>query len=311
MSAERNTVLILGYGEMGHAMEHLLEPRHEMLIWQRRPRNDPAAIDLDHAAQRAEFVLFCIPAPPHHDLCIRLLPTLSRDAVCISIAKGVDNDGRTAFQVFDETLGDKCRHGVLYGPMISEEMRADKPSFAQFGTPDNKTFKRVARLFEATPLYLEHSTDLTGISWSAVLKNVYAIAFGIADELDCGDNLRGFLTVDATREIESIVTLLGGRTSAPYHLAGLGDLVTTATSEGSHHHQLGRRLARGQFDVIEGEGAHTLHTLQRQQLFDSGRFPLYRFIETCIRDPSDVPRRLQRYLDDRYAHERQDLVTSG
>lgn len=85
-------------------------------------------------------------------------------------------------------------------------------------------------LFAGTPLYLEHSTDIEGLSWSAVLKNVYAILFGVADELGLGDNMRGYLAVACAAELGQIVSHLGGSAKTALRLTGLGDLVTTATS---------------------------------------------------------------------------------
>jgi glycerol-3-phosphate dehydrogenase (NAD(P)+) len=142
--------------------------------------------------------------------------------------------------------------------MISEEIRADRYAFAELGCADVSVFHRVRDLFQDTRLCIRHSTDIAGISWSVILKNVYAIAFGMADELQLGDNMRGFLAVTALHELISIVGQMGGKPAAPLHLAGLGDLITTATSPGSHHHELGRRLARGETGGINGEGIHTL-----------------------------------------------------
>ncbi len=90
-----------------------------------------------------------------------------------------------------------------------------------------------------------------------MLKNVYAILFGVADGLELGDNMRGYLATAAMHELERIVAGLGGSAGAAHRLAGLGDLITTATSKGSHHHELGRRLARG--DTGERSGRRRAH----------------------------------------------------
>ena len=94
---------------------------------------------------------------------------------------------------------------LLYGPMISEEIRADRYAFAELGCADISTYHRVRDLYQGTRLHIRHSNDIAGISWSVILKNVYAIAFGIADELQLGDNMRGFLTVTALAELGAIV----------------------------------------------------------------------------------------------------------
>ena len=65
--------------------------------------------------------------------------------------------------------------------------------------------------------------------------------------------MRGYLAVAALRELDQIVCKMGGQAGSPYHLAGLGDLITTATSEDSHHHELGRMLAREEVKGIKGD----------------------------------------------------------
>jgi glycerol-3-phosphate dehydrogenase (NAD(P)+) len=181
--------------------------------------------------------------------------------------------------------------------MISEEIRAGRPGFAQVGTGDPEIFRNIARLFSHSRLYLEHSQDIDGLAWSVILKNVYAIAFGIADELRLGDNTRGFLAVSALREMEAIVQRLDGQPASCRGLAGLGDLITTATSSGSHHHQLGRRLVRGQTQDISGEGIHTLNTIARHAPFDAGAYPLLQLVARLIREPEPAGDRFLAYLD--------------
>lgn len=311
-------VLILGYGEMGHALQHLLNARHDLIVWEHAPRNGSVSVDPQSLVTHCDFVLFCLPAQPHFDLLTRLLPALSRRTLCLSIAKGLDERGRTPAEVFGQVLGTNIPHAVLYGPMISEEMRAGKPGFAQLAASDDEALHKTIDLFLQSDLHIEASTDLIGISWSAILKNVYAILFGVADELKLGDNMRGHLAVAALREISTIVTQAGGQAVTPYQLAGLGDLITTATSSGSRHHELGRLLVRGQRDAIRGEGIHTLQILRSRALVAIDRHPLLNLIETCVHDTGNIRRHMQNYLhqleraapadDSRVATERTKLL---
>jgi glycerol-3-phosphate dehydrogenase (NAD(P)+) len=289
-------VLILGHGEMGHAMEYLLHRRHRLTVWERHPKPGTPPVALDTAAEQ-DFILFCLPANPHFELASRLRPHLRRDGICLSVAKGLDEQGRTAAQALSEGLESAGAFGVLYGPMISEEIRDGRPAFAQAGTTRADTYARVRELFSGTTLYLEHSTDIEGISWSAVLKNVYAILFGVADEMRLGDNTRGFLAMACVDELERIVAGLGGMPDTPRRLAGLGDLVTTATSAGSHHHEVGRRLARGQAETLTGEGVHTLKMVHAHRLFDSHHYPLFDLIGRLLADPISAQAQMQNFLN--------------
>ncbi|MFQ5642606.1 MAG: hypothetical protein ACE5FQ_02790 [Thiogranum sp.] len=289
-------VLVLGYGEMGHAMEVLLGGRAQLDIWEKYPADNFHPVVLEDAAPGADLVLFCLPVNPHREVVTRLLPLLRADAICVSIAKGLDEKGQTAAQVFADVLGVDHSCALLYGPMISEEIRAGRYGFAQLGCRDDATYRIVADLFAGTRLLVERSSDITGISWSVILKNVYAMAFGMADELQMGDNVRGYLAVASIRELDRIVRRMGGAAGSPWHLAGLGDLVTTATSKDSHHHELGRMLARGDVEGIEGEGVHTLKMVRRHGLFREADYPLFDMIRSVVSRPGDVESRLDAFL---------------
>jgi glycerol-3-phosphate dehydrogenase (NAD(P)+) len=290
-------VLIVGYGEMGHAMEHLLKGKHRLAIHDARPMQGIPSIDVEQEAARADFLVLCVPSSPHHDLLARLAPCLQSHCICLSIAKGLDDKGLTPAQIYEQLLDGRQPYCLLYGPMISEEILADRYAFAELGCSDISIYHRVKELFQGTRLYISHSGDIAGISWSVVLKNVYAIAFGIADELWFGDNMRGFLTVTALAELGAIVAQMGGKPAAPLHLAGLGDLITTATSAGSHHHELGRKLARGETENINGEGIHTLAMVRKYRLFDSAPYRLYGLIDAAVQDPRDVAQRFRDYIE--------------
>jgi glycerol-3-phosphate dehydrogenase (NAD(P)+) len=290
-------VLIVGYGEMGHAMRHMLAGNHRLAIHDARPVAGLPSVDVEQEAALADFVLLCVPASPHHDLLARLAPRLQSHCICLSIAKGLDDKGRTPAQIYAQLLDGRQPYCLLYGPMISEEIIADRYAFAELGCADISTYRRVKELYQGTGLHISHSTDIAGISWSVILKNVYAIAFGIADELRLGDNMRGFLTVTALAELGAIVEQLGGRPDAALHLAGLGDLITTATSAGSHHHELGRRLARGETANISGEGIHTLAMVRKHRLFDSAPYRLYGLIDEAVQDPLDVAQKFRGYIE--------------
>ena len=180
--------------------------------------------------------------------------------------------------------------------MISEEICAGRYAFAELGCSDVVIFHSVRNLYRDTRLCIRHSSDITGISWSVILKNIYAIAFGIADGLQLGDNMRGFLAVTALHELMSIVKQMGGHPAAPLHLAGLGDLITTATSAGSHPHKLGCKLARGDAAAISGEGIHTLAMVEKYQLFDAATYPLYSLVHDAVREPVNVAQKFRDYL---------------
>jgi len=293
-------VLILGHGEMGQAMEFLLKDHHSLAIWEKFPHIDHSYTSLDEGIPRADIVLFCLPVNPHREVMQHIAPLLKKTCLCVSIAKGLDETGKTAAQIFAEHLPAGQPYALLYGPMISEEIRDGRPAFGQLGCRDVASFHVMQNCFRSTKLYIDHTFDITGISWSVILKNVYAMAFGMADELKLGDNVRGYLAAAALQELNQIVLDMGGQAGTPYHLAGLGDLITTATSESSHHHELGRRLAREETNDIAGEGPHTLAMITRHQLFDTRKYPLFQFIHAMMLNPSHIRLKFHSHLEQRY-----------
>lgn len=293
-------VLILGYGEMGHAMEYLLRNKQQLDIWDKYPQDNFKSASLEDVALQADIVLFCLPVNPHREVAEKIAPLLKESCLCISIAKGLDEAGQTAAQIFLDVFTSN-HYALLYGPMISEEIRAGRYSFAQLGCTDSESFNTVRELYKGTNLYIEHSSDVIGISWSVILKNVYAMIFGMADELQLGDNMRGYLAFAALRELDDIVHKMGGQEGSPYHLAGLGDLITTATCEDSHHHELGKMLAREETQNIKGEGVHTLEMVTKYQLFDTQDYPLFLLIQGIVKNPQNVADRIREHLEQFYS----------
>jgi len=297
---EQFRVLILGHGEMGRAMEYLLSERQQVDIWDKYPQDDLQSVQLEEAAPLADIVLFCLPVNPHREIAEYIAPLLKPGCLCLSIAKGLDEAGQTAAQIFADSLASQQLYALLYGPMISEEIRAGRYAFAQLGCANIDSYQIIRELYQETRLYIEYTADITGISWSVILKNVYAMVFGMADELQLGDNMRGYLAVAALRELDQIVLSMGGQAGSPYHLAGLGDLITTATSEDSHHHELGRKLARGETQGIEGEGVHTLAMVSQHKLLREADYPLFYLIHDIVTAPHDVQQRINAYLKQIY-----------
>lgn len=298
MQENKFRVLILGHGEMGQAMEFLLAPHHTLRIWQRHPPAGEAPVNLEAVVPESDVILFCLPATAHAAVAAQIAPPLRGATLCLTIAKGLDEHGRLPATVLAAAVG-AARVAVLYGPMISEEIRAGKPAFAECGTAELAAYERIAALYRGTALRLEPAPDIAGLSWSAILKNVYAMAFGMADELNLGDNTRGFLAVTALHELSAIVQHLGGAPATPYRLAGLGDLITTATSAGSHHHELGRLIVRNQRAALKGEGMHTLAMIEQFRPLDSAAFPLLRLIATCVREPGNAPQAMREFIKNR------------
>ena len=167
-------ILILGYGEMGHAMESLLQGHYHLDIWDKYPAENFQSVLLEDSAVTADIVLFCLPVNPHYEIAQQIAALIKPHCLCLSIAKGLDEEGRTAAQIFEAVFSRQQQpYGFLYGPMISEEITAGRYAFAQLACNKTASYDTVKELFHATRLFTQATPDITGISWSVILKNVY------------------------------------------------------------------------------------------------------------------------------------------
>lgn len=297
---EAARVLLLGHGAISRAMEHLLGERHQLTIWDRDLDTWEENVELESVAGEPDFILFTLPTSPHEELARRVATVMRPDCVCLSIAKGLDDAGRPACRILESELRIGQSIGAIYGPMIARELQQGRAGYAMLGTRDRDTWRRAADLFAGTPLRLEHSRDVIGVSWAVILKNVYVPLIGAADALDLGDNVRGFLVCAILRELDEVCTALGAEAGTAYTVAGLGDLVTSATSESSHHRGVGADLAAGRTDRMKGaggnirtEGVHTLAMIERHGIVDIGRHPLMDLMRAMLAEPDRAGERLR------------------
>ena len=267
---------------MGQTLAHLMGQNHDWKIWARDLDSWEENIPLEQAAQDQDFLLFSLPTAPHEELVRRVAPVLQADCICLTIAKGLDQQGRPAAAVMAQLFGKQQHYGVIYGPMIAHQIRAaQRMGFARVGIKSASDFKRCQQLFAGSLLHIQHSTDIVGLSWAVILKNAYVPLIAAADALEMGDNVRGYLCARALEEIDLIVQQRGGQSGTAYSEAGLGDLVTTLTSKTSHHRQMGYDLVAGRFDRLQGEGVnirgegvHTIAMLEEHNILDFERYPM-------------------------------------
>lgn len=305
MSPSSKRILILGRGAMGTVFRKLLGDGHEIHTWHR----DLEAVGeaaLESMARNRDLVIFALPAQPHHRLAARLAACMDKTTVCLSIAKGVDEQARTPAEIFAAALGAERHWGLIYGPMIARDLSEGRVGFAVLAGNSERA-RSMAGLFAATPLYLEVDDDITGAAWSVVLKNVFVPLLGAADALKMGDNIRGFFIYEAVHELETIMTDLGGRPETARGPAGMGDLITSATSPFSHHRAIGADLAAGRSDKIaaggehiRSEGVHTARRVREHGTVRPGRYPLFDLACDFLTGPLDLQPALARYLDRRF-----------
>lgn len=289
-------VIVAGHGQMGHAMEALLAGRAQLHVWPIAPGKVALPADIATTAPHADFLLVCVPTLAHGAVLEPLAPLLDARTAVLSIAKGLDDAGRSAADILDAACGARP-WGVLGGPMIANEIIAGRAAFAELGSGDTALFARVRALYPAG-LQLVSTPNPRAVSWCGVLKNIYAPLVGVADGLGWGDNARGHLIMAAAAEMQRLLPELAGRDAEAYGDAGLADFVTTVTSASSHHYALGRRVARGDYGDLACEGVHSLTILQAARRVDTRRHPLYAAAAFLAHAPAQLPQALHAWLSE-------------
>lgn len=288
------TVIIAGHGQMGRAMESLLQGRAVLCIWPITPERPQLPDAVRAVAAQAGFFLACVPTMAHAAVLEPMVGCLPSTTAVLSIAKGIDDSGRCAADLLQTHHGARP-WGVFGGPMIANEIIAGKSAFAELGTEYTSLVDSTRRLFPGRLKFVANPHP-RAVSWCGVLKNVYAPLVGIADELAWGDNVRGHLIMAALAEMHSLLAQFAGVGGDVYGDAGLGDFATTVTSASSHHYALGRHLARGELVGLECEAVHSLRVLHAQGRTVISACPLFSVAAGLAQDPASVPDALHAWL---------------
>ena len=289
-------IAVLGAGSWGTALAlQLARNQHDVTLWAHRrehaaalaenrenrrylpgiplPPNLTISDDLAASVRAAELVLAVVPSRAFAGLLANLKLHIQQTPLMWAIKGFEAGSGRLLTDVFMETLGEHP-HAILAGPSFAKEVAAGQPTAVTIAARDDALAQTFARYFHGSNFLCYTSTDLTGIQIGGAVKNVIAIATGIADGLGCGANARAALVTRGLREITRLATALGAQEETLTGLAGMGDLVLTCTDDQSRNRRFGLALGRGESaaaakaaigQVVEGEGAtHDTYALAQQ-----------------------------------------------
>lgn len=228
--------------------------------------NITATADLEEAVRDASLILVCVPSPWFRETARKLAPALRPDQRLVSTTKGIETG---TFKSMTEILSEEtpCRRiGALSGPNLAKEIAAGKLSGTVIAARDPDLVSTVQSLLSSPTFRVYGSSDVRGVELGGVLKNVYAIAAGLAHARDLGDNALGMILTRALAEMSRFAEKSGADPLTFLGLAGVGDLVTTCTSPLSRNFRVGRLIGEGKsLDEavrIIGEVAEGVHTVR-------------------------------------------------
>ncbi len=209
---------------------------------------------LDDALADARAVILPVPSQTMRRNIRLVSKHLNDSTIIVSAAKGLEIDsGKRMTQVIAEEIAPDFQPNicVLSGPNLSREILLDLPA-ATVVAAENEAVSRAAQRLLTTPnLCVYLNTDVVGVELGGALKNIIALAAGIADGLGYGDNAKAALITRGLAEITAIGVALGANPLTLSGLAGLGDLITTCASPLSRNHYVGVELTKGrQLDEI-------------------------------------------------------------
>lgn len=205
--------------------------------------------DLDKAVSDREMIVFATPSHTVREVSTKVKPFLNGDEIIVTVSKGIENDTfMTMSQVLTQTLDGviiEDHIGVLYGPSHAEEVCQFKPTAVVAAAYSKSTAKIIQETF-MTPMFRVYvNYDILGVEIGGSLKNIMAIATGILDGANVGDNAKAALMTRGMMEIRRFGMRLGASQDTFTGLAGIGDLIVTCTSQHSRNRYVGFRIGKG------------------------------------------------------------------
>lgn len=308
---------VIGAGNMGTALACLLADNgHTVTCWDHIPevvedivknhRNSrflpdvplpstvTADILLNHVVREARLIFIATPSLYFRQMVKEASPFSMPEAVVVGASKGLEpNTHKRMSQVYAEASLHAADHYVaLSGPSIANEFAHKKPTAVVLAGVNAHCVQKAAGALANPYFRAEVSDDLVGVEVGGVLKNIYALGFGLLDGLDHGSpNLKAAFVIMALKEMKQVAVAMGAKERTLEGLAGLGDLVTTGFSADSHNRRLGEFLAAGmEYDAaveklggVVPEGVRTLEMVVETM---GEMTPLAHAIQTCLRQPA-------------------------
>ena len=321
-------IAVAGAGTWGTALGRILALKgSDVCIWSRfqketdqlaRTRSHPNlpgtvipesvsfTSDIAIAASKADYLIMAVPSVYTRQTAKDFAPFVEDGTILISAAKGIES---TTLMTLTEVISDEMNHAgktntvvALSGPTHAEEVARDLPTLIVCACEDMDAAAKVQQLFDGTCIRPYINSDTRGVQICGALKNVEALAVGIARGLGYGDNTCAAMITRGMEEIRRLGLAMGCREKTFFGLAGIGDLIVTATSQHSRNNRAGFLIGQGKTVeeavreigmVVEGMNAlpAAVALCERFQM----DMPLIRAVQAVVdnhANPSDVVKEL-------------------
>lgn len=265
---KNSKITVLGGGSFGTAIANMIASNgHPVTLWMRDAENarhcmdagentpylpgyklDPrlqVSADLEAALEGASLVFFSIPSKAFRGVCQQVAGLIPAQTIVVSTVKGIEGD---SFKLMSEILAeelDQPRIGVISGPNLAQEVAAREITATVIASADQAVCKTVQNVLQTAFFRVYANSDMYGVELAGALKNIYAIAAGMAASLNVGQNTVGVLITRSLAEMTRFAAHLGADPMTFLGLSGVGDLFVTCASELSRNYRIGYALGEG------------------------------------------------------------------
>ena len=203
--------------------------------------------DLKEAVSDKDILVLAVPSKAIRSVSKSLKDIIKDNQIIVNVAKGLEEDTlKTMTDIIEEELeGKNPQVAVLSGPSHAEEVGKGIPTTCVVSAHNKELTLYLQNIFMHPSFRVYTSPDMIGVEIGGALKNVIALAAGIADGLKYGDNTKAALITRGIKEISSLGVAMGGEQSTFYGLTGLGDLIVTCASMHSRNRRAGILLGQG------------------------------------------------------------------
>lgn len=261
-------VAVIGAGSWGTTVAHLASRNQPTTLWARRSeiadeinsdhtntrylgesqlrRQLVATDDLVEAVSNCDVLVMGVPTAHFRSVLSEAAPHVRPWVPVLSLSKGFETGTlkRMTEIIHEELPGHPA--GVITGPNIAKEIMGGQAAAAVIGMRHAVVAQALQQVFTTAMFRVYTNTDVIGCEVGGALKNVIAIATGMAEGLDVGDNTRAMVLTRGLAELSRLGVAMGGQAETFAGLAGMGDLVATCMSPYSRNRTVGERLGRGE-----------------------------------------------------------------
>ena len=201
--------------------------------------------DLETVVKGQDVLVMAVPSPAIRSTARKAARYVEEGQMIVNVAKGVEAATLlTMSQIIEQEIP-KAQVAVLSGPSHAEEVGRGLPTTCVIGAKDKESAEYLQEIFMSSVFRVYTSPDILGIELGAALKNVIALAAGVADGMGYGDNTKAALITRGIAEISRLGIAMGARSETFFGLSGIGDLIVTCASVHSRNRKAGYLMGKG------------------------------------------------------------------